>query len=199
MAYPTVAAPYGFKPINRLDGMPYAGATRKLPIANTAGAIYFGDLVSITAGGTVAQFAGTTTGSPAGVFMGCSYTNPTTKQPTWAQYWPANTAITDAQAIIVDDPYAAFQVVVTTAGSAVNYAYADSVGSNMSIIIGTGNTTTGDSGMSVLAGSQDTTSTLPIRVIDVVPASSYTTGGNVVYPEIIVKINLHQYNNTTGV
>lgn len=199
MAYPTVAAPYGFKPINRLDGMPYAGATRKLPIANTAGAIFFGDLVSITTGGTVAQFAGTTTGSPAGVFMGCSYTNPITKQPTFAQYWPANTSITDALAIIVDDPYAAFQVVVTNSGSVVNYAYADSIGSNMSIITGTGNTTTGDSGMSVLAGSQDTTNTLPIRVIDVVPASSYTTGGNVVFPEIIVKINLHQYNNTTGV
>ena len=40
MAYPTVSAPYGFKPINRLDGMPYAGATRQLAIANTAGAIY---------------------------------------------------------------------------------------------------------------------------------------------------------------
>jgi hypothetical protein len=27
MAFPTVSAPYGFKPINRFDGMPYAGAT----------------------------------------------------------------------------------------------------------------------------------------------------------------------------
>lgn len=199
MAYPTVSAPYGFKPINRLDGMPYAGATRQLAIANTAGAIYNGDLVQIVASGTVEKFSGTTTGSPAGVFMGCRYTNPVTKQPTYAQYWPANTAITDAVAYVVDDPFAAFQVVVTTAGSVVSYAYLDSIATNMSVITGTGNANTGDSGMSVLAGSQDTTAALPIRVIDVVTASSYVTGGNTVFPEIIVKINLHQYLNTTGV
>ena len=199
MAYPTVSAPYGFKPINRIDGMPYAGATRQFAIANTAGAIYNGDLVKIVASGTVEQFTGTTTGSPAGVFMGCRYTNPVTKQPTYAQYWPANTAITDAVAYVVDDPFAAFQVVVTTAGSAVSYAYLDSIATNMSVITGTGNANTGDSGMSVLAGSQDTTAALPIRVIDVVPATSYVTGGNTVFPEIIIKINLHQYLNTTGV
>ena len=199
MAYPTVSAPYGFKPINRIDGMPYAGATRQFAIANTAGAIYNGDLVKIVASGTVEQFTGTTTGSPAGVFMGCRYTNPVTKQPTYAQYWPANTAITDAVAYVVDDPFAAFQVVVTTAGSVVSYAYLDSIATNMSVITGTGNANTGDSGMSVLAGSQDTTAALPIRVIDVVPASSYVTGGNTVFPEIIIKINLHQYLNTTGV
>ena len=33
MAYPTVSAPYGLKPINRVDGMPYAGAIRQIPIA----------------------------------------------------------------------------------------------------------------------------------------------------------------------
>ena len=198
MAYPTVSAPYGFKPINRIDGMPYAGATRQFAIANTAGAIYNGDLVQIVASGTVEKFAGTTTGSPAGVFMGCRYTNPVTKQPTYAQYWPANTAITDAVAYVVDDPFAAFQVVVTTAGSVVSYAYLDSIATNMSVITGTGNANTGDSGMSILAGSQDT-AFLPIRIIDVVPATSYVTGGNTVFPELIVKINLHQYLNTTGV
>ena len=199
MAYPTVSAPYGFKPINRVDGMPYAGATRQLAIANTAGAIYNGDLVQIVGTGTVEQFSGTTTGSPAGVFVGCRYTNPVTKQPTYAQYWPANTAITDAVAYVVDDPFAAFQVAVTTVGSVMSYAFADSIASNMAVVTGTGNATTGDSGMSILAGSQDTTAALPIRVIDVVPASSYVTGGNLVFPEVIIKINLHQYLNTTGV
>lgn len=199
MAYPTVSAPYGFKPINRLDGLPYAGATRQLAIANTAGAIYYGDLVEIVASGTVEQFNGTTTGSPAGVFVGCSYTNPTTKQPTYAQYWPANTAITDAVAYVVDDPFAAFQVAVTNISSVMSYAYRDSIGCNMAVVLGAGSTQTGDSGMSILAGSQDVTAALPIRIIDIVPATAYVTGGNTVYPEMIVKINLHQYLNTTGV
>ncbi len=50
MAYPTVSAPYGFKPINRIDGMPYAGATRLIPIAGTYNvAIFAGDMVQTVA------------------------------------------------------------------------------------------------------------------------------------------------------
>ena len=49
MAYPTVSAPYGLDPINRVDGMPYAGATQLLPIASTYNtAIYNGDIVLVT-------------------------------------------------------------------------------------------------------------------------------------------------------
>jgi len=196
MAYPTVSAPYGLKPINRVDGMPYAGATRKFAIANTAPAIYYGDLVQLSAGKVTRITSATPTGM-VGVFLGCSYTNPTTKQPTWAQYWPANSAITDAQAIVVDDPMAAFKIVVTNASSVVvNTTTIVSIGYNIGIDLGSGgSTSTGDSTISALAGSEDTVNTLPLRVIDVVPDTATSTG----YPEIIVKINLHQYNNTTGV
>jgi len=196
MAYPTVSAPYGLKPINRIDGLPYAGATRKFAIANTAPAIYYGDLVQLSAGKVTRITSATPTGM-VGVFLGCTYTNPTTKQPTYAQYWPANSAITDAQAIVVDDPMAAFKIVVTDANSVVvNTTSIVSIGYNISLDLGSGgSTTTGDSTMSALAGSEDTSNTLPLRVIDVVPDTATSTG----YPEIIVKINLHQYNNTTGV
>jgi hypothetical protein len=34
MAYPTVSAPYGLKPVNSLDGKPYAGAIRQIPMAS---------------------------------------------------------------------------------------------------------------------------------------------------------------------
>ena len=196
MAYPTVSAPYGLKPINRIDGLPYAGATRKFAIANTAPAIYYGDLVQLSAGKVTRITSATPTGM-VGVFLGCTYTNPTTKQPTYTQYWPANSAITDAQAIVVDDPMAAFKIVVTDANSVVvNTTSIVSIGYNISLDLGSGgSTTTGDSTMSALAGSEDTSNTLPLRVIDVVPDTATSTG----YPEIIVKINLHQYNNTTGV
>ncbi len=70
MAYPTVSAPYGFHPINRVDGTPYAGQTRLIPIASTYNtAIFYGDLVKIVAAGTIEKFTGTTTGSPSGVFV----------------------------------------------------------------------------------------------------------------------------------
>jgi hypothetical protein len=70
------------------------------------------------------------------------------------------------------------------------------VASNMSVIQGTGDTATGNSAVSVLAGSENTTAALPIRVIDVVAETSTAAD---TYVELIVKINLHQYTNTTGV
>jgi hypothetical protein len=197
MAYPTVSAPYGFKPINRLDGMPYAGAVRHIKIASGYAAnVFNGDLVSVVAAGVVEKFAGTTTGSPVGVFVGCSYTNPTTKQIQFAQYWPTGTVAADAVAYVVDDPNAVFSVVSTDASSDVEAAARAVIGSNVSIIQGAGDTDTGNSGVSVLGSSADTTNTLPIRVVDVVPATA--TGADA-FVELIVKINIHQYNNTTGV
>ena len=200
MAYPTVSAPYGFKPVNRLDGLPYAGATRQLKIASGYAANLFnGDLVSVVAAGVVEKFAGTTTGSPVGVFVGCSYTNPVTKQKQFSQYWPTGTVAADAVAYVVDDPNAVFKVVVTDGSSVMSSVQINAVGSNMSIIQGTGSTATGNSKVSVLNSSPNTTATLPVRVIDVVPETSFVSGGNTVYPELIVKLNTHQYNNTTGV
>jgi len=197
MAFPTVSAPYGFKPINRLDGMPYAGATRQIKIASGYAAnIFNGDLVSVVAAGVVEKFAGTTTGSPVGVFVGCSYTNPTTKQKQFAQNWPTGTVAADAVAYVVDDPNAVFKVVSTDGSSAVTAVARAVIGANMSVIQGAGDTNTGNSGVSVLGSSANTTNTLPIRVVDVVPETA--TGADA-FVELIVKINIHQYNNTTGV
>jgi hypothetical protein len=48
MAFPTVSAPYGLEPVNSLDGKPYAGAIRQIPIAAGFGtAIFNGDTVQI--------------------------------------------------------------------------------------------------------------------------------------------------------
>jgi hypothetical protein len=61
-AFPTVSAPYGFKPINRLDGLPYAGATRQYPVTSGQ-AIYNGQPVQLVTGGTVSGDADLTQGS----------------------------------------------------------------------------------------------------------------------------------------
>jgi len=195
MAYPTVNAPYGFEPINRIDGMPYAGATRLIPIASTYNtAIYAGDLVKIVAAGTIEKFTGTTTGSPSGVFMGVQYVN-SLSQFTPAQYYPGTT-VTEAFAIVVDDPMAAFKVAVTNVSSVMSSAAQAAVGSNMSVLAGTGDAITGNSGASVLAGSEATTAGLVVRVIATVDQTKTAAD---TFVELIVKINLHQYNNTTGV
>ena len=194
MAYPTVSKPYGLQPINRVDGMPYAGATRLVPIASTYNtAIFDGDIVALVAGGTLAKSTVTVDSTTAaanytaGVFVGCQYVN-TQGQTVQAQYYPGNAAASSAVAYVVDDPMAAFKVVVTGSGSnTVTGVNQSAVGTNMSVRQGTGNTTTGDSEVSVYAtDTQGNGAALPVKCIAVVPATA-TSATN--YPEVIVKLN----------
>ena len=203
MAYPTVSAPYGLQAVNRVDGMPYAGAIRQIPIASTYNtAIFNGDIVAIAAGGTIAKSTVTVNSTAAaanytaGVFVGVQYIN-TQGQTVQAQYYPGNAAASSAVAYVVDDPLALFKVAVTGSGSNVITSVNQSaVGTNMSIRQGTGNTTTGDSQVSVYAtNAQGNAAALPVRVIAVVPETAASAGN---YTEVLVKINNHQYNNAAA-
>jgi len=200
MAYPTVSAPYGFQPINRIDGLPYAGAIQQLPV--TAGqAIYAGDTVRVVAGGTISRSGATTTGTIVGVFVGCQYVN-SQGQTVQAQYVPAS-GVTNPIAYVVVDPSAAFKVAVTTTGSTtvVTGANATIVGTNVAQTAwAAGSNATGDSISAIVLpanGAGDTT-TLPFRVVAVVPDTAYVSGGTLIYPEVIVKINNPQYTALTG-
>ena len=192
MAYPTVSKPYGFQPINRVDGMAYAGAIRQLPISQ-ASAIYNGDLVELDVGGVVGSASSLTGGYKLGVFLGCQYTN-SQGQTVQAQYYPGS-SVTNAIAYVVDDPMAAFKVAVTSNGSTVATVTSAAVGTNVTALAGTPSSITGDSGQSILNSSPADTATFPLRVIAVVPETA--TGANA-FTEVIVKINLHQYNYITG-
>lgn len=193
MAYPTVNAPYGFKPINRLDGMPYAGATRQLPLTQ-AGAMYYGDVVELDVGGVVGTATSLTGGYKLGVFVGCQYVN-TQGQTVQSNFYPGSSAASNAIAYVVDDPYAVFKVAVTTSGGVIATVTRAAVGTNVTALAGTPNTVSGDSGASILNTSPAATDTFPFRVVAVVPETA--TGANA-FTEVIVKINLHQYNYITG-
>jgi len=199
MAYPTVSSPYGLQAVNRIDGLPYAGQIRQIPIATGfATAILNGDTVKISNGYLVAD-TGTNNATPCGVLVGCAYVN-SMGQPVEGQYYPAGSATSAnaAYGYVVDDPMAAFKVAVVSSGTTVTTSGVSRavVGSNMALVQNTGSTTTGDSKVAVLAGSDATTNTLPVRVIDVVPGTAL---GADAFVELIVKINTHQYNSTTGV
>lgn len=201
MAYPTVDKPYGFKPVNRIDGLPYAGAIQQIRIASTYNtAIFFGDTVKIVAGGSIELSGATTTGTIVGVFMGCQYVN-SQGQTIQAQYYPGTSA-TSAIAYVVVDPSAAFKVAVTTSGTpgTVTGANQTILGCNVATVYGTGSTITGDSGSSVVlpANGAGDTAALPFRVVAVVPDTAYDSSGTIIYPEVIVKINSPQITGTTG-
>jgi len=204
MAYPSVTAPYGLVPINSVDGKPYAGATRQLPIASTYNtAIFNGDIVALVDGGTIAK-SGVTDDSTTtaanytyGVFVGVQYVN-AQGQTVQAQYYPGNAAATSAVAYVVDDPMAAFKVAIVLANSAISSANQSIVGVNMEIDQGTGSTTTGNSGMGVLAPTNNlgNAATLPVRVVSVVPETATSATA---FTEVVVKLNNPQILRATGI
>lgn len=199
MAYPTVDAPYGLKPINLIGGQVFAGATRQIPIASGyATNLLNGDVVKLVSDGTLEKDAGTTTATPVGVFLGCRYTDPNLGYELYSQYYPANTVASDIVAYVADDPDQLFKVAVVSGTTVIAGVGRTVVGNNVALVQNAGSTATGNSKVAVLSSSAATTNTLPIRVIDVVPDTK--TGADT-YVELIVKWNwgMHQYQNATGV
>lgn len=178
MAYPVVSAPYGLKPINLIGGQVFAGSTRELPIQYGYGtSIFYGDFVVLSRGFATRASVSTGTGvnQITGVFLGCSYTNPLTKQKTFSQYWPASTLAGDARAIVCDDPDTVFKAVVTSSGTTVASGALSLIGTNLSLVNNTGNVNTGDSANAVLAPTATpVTSILPVRCVGVVPDTAVT-------------------------
>ena len=199
MAYPSVDAPYGLIPINLIGGQVFAGATRQIPIASgSATDIFFGDVVELNSNGTLSKETGTDAATPVGVFMGCSYTDPTFGK-VFRQYYPANTVASDIMAYVEDDPSALFKVAVVSSTTTISYVNRTSVGNNAVLVQNTGSTTNGNSKVAV-SSTTATTSTWPVRIIDVVPETAIA-GYPGSYTEVIVKWNagMHQYDNPTGV
>jgi hypothetical protein len=201
MAYPTVSAPFGLRPVNLIGGQVFAGATRLMEIASGyATSIFYGDLVKRISDGTIEKDTGTTTATPCGVFLGVSFTNSSTGQVQQQQFYPASQAIksgTKIFAVVADDPDTLFQVAVVSGTTTISGVGITAIGNNGTLVQNAGSTTTGNSAVALL-DSTATTNTLPIRIIDVVRETE-TTADN--FPEVIVKINatMHQYNNSTGV
>jgi hypothetical protein len=220
MAYPTVDKPYGLKPINLIGGQVFAGSTRQRRIDSGASSIGFGDPLKFASDGTVVVTTETTTPPDAGfagVFLGCTFVSTVTGQPTFSQAWISGTAVksgTYVTAYVADDPNTLFKAVGVSASLVVSttggFVYSD-IGTNVSLVANTLNTTTNDSQQGLLTSSVAVTRSLPVRIVDVVEETSFISSGTVYYPEVIVKFNApyltsvslivggHAYNTPLGI
>ena len=196
MSYPTVTAPYGLKPINRFDGMPYAGATNQYPVTSGQ-AVYNGQVVAFVTGGTVSPVASHTASTNAvGVVMGVQYTN-STGQTVQAQYAPAS-GVTDVIAYVVNDPAAEFKVAVTGNNQTITPVAGTVLNSNVLLVVGTGDTATGNINSSVDGSTAATGTNNLFRVTALIPDTIDPATGY--YSEVVVKFNgtWHQQLSTTG-
>ena len=203
MAYPSVDAAYGYKPVNLIGGQVFAGSTRNLPVQYNYGtALYYGDLVTLSAGYVViATYPVSTTNTTVGVFLGCYYTNPTTKQRQYSQYYPGSVTAGDITAIVGDDPDQVIRCAVTTGASATTIGSASSilVGVNMAGNTLTGSASTGNGAGAVVAASA-TTSGGGFRVLNLVPdtqistSCTYVSGGAASATSVVVSgLTVGQY------
>jgi hypothetical protein len=205
---PSVASPYGFLPVNRIGGLPYAGATREF-LVDPAGYntnIFTGSIVYVngsgyinivtadgTDGTTNAWPAGTTLTGAIGIFMGCEYVN-SSGQVVHSPYYPANTVAPTGTSIkckVVDDPDIVMQC---QSAAAIDQA---ELGANaiMNAVqsTSTGSTLTGRSNTAI-SGTSETT-TAPFRIIGFVSPAGET------YTDVLVKFNpgWHAYTQVVGI
>ena len=189
----TTSAPRGLKPIGLLGGMPFAGSTMEISIdSGYATAIFNGDVVGyadVTNGtgtaGTLVREPVANEVNPIGVFLGCSYTDPNTGQPTHRQYYPGGISATDIVAVVSVNPMTLYEVQAdgqlaqAKLGQTIDLAQTAS-----------GNTTTGNSGIQADASTAAITGKC-WRIVDFVDRPGSTI--NDAYTDIIVMMNQSEH------
>ena len=156
-------AAFGMRPVGRIGGMPFTGGQSRYRIAADYGtSIFQGDMVAQVTGGGVEVHADGGTVPIVGVFNGCSYTDPTTKEQKFSNFYPASTNASDIIAFIIDDPMVIFEIQCNAA-----FPVADLLGNFDIVYTSAGSTTTGISGAELNVSDGNTTATLPLKAIDI--------------------------------
>jgi len=156
-------AAFGMKPVKMIGGSPYSGGVGRYRIAANYGtAIFQGDMVAQVTGGTVEVHADGGTVPIVGVFNGCQYTDPTTGEQIYSNYYPASTDTSDIIAFVIDDPSVVFEVQCNAA-----FPVADLFGNFDIVYTSAGSTKTGISGAELNVSDGGTGTTLSVKAIDI--------------------------------
>jgi hypothetical protein len=156
-------AAFGLKPVKMIGGSPYSGGVSRYRIAANYGtSIFQGDMVMQVTGGTVEIHADGGTVPIVGVFNGCQYTDPTTGEQVYSNYYPASTNTSDIIAFIIDDPNVVFEVQADAA-----FPVADLFGNFDIVYTSEGSTKTGISGAELKVADGGTGTTLSVKAIDI--------------------------------
>jgi len=157
-------AAFGLRPARMMGGAPFSGGQSRYRIASGySGTIFQGDLVKQVTGGGVERAAASSTVPVVGVFNGCQYTDPTTGETVFKNYYPGSIAASDIIAFVIDDPNVVFEVQADAA-----FPVADLFG-NFDIVDNatTGDVKSGRSNMELDVTTGATTTTLPLKAIDI--------------------------------
>jgi len=157
-------AAFGLKPVRMMGGSPYSGGQSRYRIANNlSGKIFQGDLVKQVTGGGIERAAAGSTVPVVGVFNGCQYTDPTSGEQVYKNYYPGSIAASDIIAFVIDDKNVVFEVQADD-----TFPVADLFG-NFDIVdqATTGDVYSGRSNVELDVTTGATTTTLPLKAIDI--------------------------------
>jgi hypothetical protein len=160
-------APFGLRPFRHMSGGD-CNRTNAYSIASEYGtSIYTGDVVELTGTGRNIAKSAAANMDNIGVFKGCQYVNSQGEQ-VFSHYWPASTAATDIIAHIVDDPNVSFECQADGAVVGEMQLLAD-------WNVGTGSTTTGQSGLYAVVSGTSSTTGKALRVVGLIdrPGNAY--------------------------
>ena len=156
-------ASFGLKPVRMMGGSPYSGGQSRYRIAANYGtSIFQGDLVMQVTGGGVEIHADGGTVPIVGVFNGCMYTDPTTSEQIFSNYYPASTNASDLIAFVHDDPNTVFEIQADD-----TFPVADLFGNFDIVYTNSGSTYTGISGAELDVTTGATATSLPLKAIDI--------------------------------
>ena len=192
-----VSEKFGLRPYRTLGGHSWNNQQNRYTISNNYGtAIFQGDLVIPATDGDIERHTAGNGQAVLGVFNGCFYTDPTTKKPTFSNYYPGSIAADDIVANVIDDPNTLFLIdadaAFTRAGLFTNY----------SVTNVTGNTDTGISKVQLDVSEVSTSFSFALMAVDISQDVNNEDTGNA-NANIVVRINNHFYqqnnNADTGV
>ena len=157
-------AAFGLRPVRQMGGAPFSGGLSRYRIASGATTpIFQGELVTQLTAGGIGRHAASGTVPIIGVFNGVSYTDPSTGEQVFNNYYPGSIAASDIIASVIDDPNVVFEVQADAA-----LPVADLFG-NFDIVDGSpvGDTKSGRSNLELDVTTGATTATLPLKAIDI--------------------------------
>ena len=191
-----VDAPFGLRPVGELGSNIQNGGTSKYLITSgETDIIMKGDLVKLEASGYITLSTDSDAVAAIGVFNGCFYVAPTTKKPTWSNYYPGSItpASGNIEAFVYDDPNKLYEI------QADGVIAQSLVGRNSNIVYAVGSTVNGQSKTELDATVESAGVTGQLRIIRICedPSNSDISATDANW---IVRINEHQYyNNGLGV
>lgn len=135
---------------------------------NDSTKIYTGDPVKQLNTGFVAQWtASTAVSQMIGIFAGCEYLSTATGKMQSSPFWPGADVASTAQNTIVAKIIPvnlAIPSIFVVQSDSTGIAFTD-IGQNVDLAMGTGSTTTGQSGAYLDSGTLGVTATLPFRIV----------------------------------